>query len=1167
VVAYAGATGSGSRRDTWEYYSRGAGCSLDAQCATGFCVDGVCCEQVSCGSCQACNLTGTVGQCASVVNADDSDSCPAAVKTCDGAGQCKLKQAQSCTLGGSCASGFCADGFCCDQACSGGCDVCNATPGTCTVIAKGSAGASPTCGGYLCDGTNGACPGTCATDADCATGSYCGPAGTCVAQKAKGATCNQAAGADCKSSGCRVCATGNCIDGYCCDTACGGSCDACNGAALGWTGATNGTCALAPLSYAGAPACVGFACNGSSAACATSCTSDAQCASGSYCNAAGACVAQKAQGATCNVTTDCKSSGCRECASGNCVDGYCCNAPCGSACQACDVAGAQGSCVTVTGAVHPNAVGSNQPARAACGTGAACDKTCNGVATTCQYPTASTACGTPSCTAGVQTNLGSCNGGGACTQSTTACGAYKCGAGSTCLGSCAADADCAGASYYCAGNACVLKQPNGNACSGANACASGNCVGGTCCDTTCAGTGFSCNLPTSRGHCAKANGTACASSAECGSGFCVDGVCCDKACGGQCEACDVTGVVGTCSPVTGAPHGTTRGACSGTGAGAACGPTCNGADTAACHYPTGATKCGADTCTDGSAVSTVTHLGTCNGAGSCNASTGDCGTYKCGGATSCKSSCTTAADCQQGNYCKNNFCVPIEGLGVPCTDPTACPSGYCTNGVCCGSGSCGAGASCNATTATAGHCAKLQGSTCSTNAECASGHCVDGFCCDASCTGPCEACGVSGKEGTCVPVVGQPKTGHPACSATPGDPDCGLTCNGTDATACHNQPTTVSCGAPSCAGGKEIDVTTCDGGGHCPVVQRSCGSYQCGATTCLTACAGDADCVAGSYCKAGACVGAQELGNPCTEDLQCKSGHCADGVCCGVTSCGAGAACAGLGANAGQCLKGNGVVCAASPECASGHCVDGVCCDKGCDGQCEACDVTGSEGTCTPVHGAPHGTTRAACDSRTADDCAKAMCDGDTRDKCAGFANGTTTACGAAACTPDKKVQKRGACDGHGACAMPEPTSCVKYACDPSTTACKASCQADADCGDSFKCDVASGTCVEGATCSADHNSSTDKTGVTVACAPYLCGTDGSCLKACATSEDCVSGTSCDTTTKACVGIQTSTQSDGGCAVGEGAGVAGSTRFTGGAVAALGAIAAVLRRRRRARAA
>jgi hypothetical protein len=998
------------KSDTWELYVRGGSCAADADCDTGHCFGGTCCESV-CTQCQTCSAAGSEGTCTNIPagSPDPVSACPSAGQ-CNGSGACKTPLGLACSANADCAAGHCVNGYCCSQA-------------------------------------------SCASGFSCSNASGANAGGLCLPVNGTSCTSN----AQCSSNAC--------VDGVCCGSA--------------------------------------------------------SCAAGSRCNygtpPAGACLLDNGRACTSNA----------QCGSGNCVDGVCCNTACTQQCQACDVGGAVGTCVTVSGAAHPNASGTTP--RAACAGSGTCGALCNGAdATKCNYPGAGTTCGAASCAGGVQTNVGACNGSGACGQTATPCGAYTC-SGASCKTSCAFDADCASGSYYCSGGACLPKQPNGNACTAANGCASGFCVGNLCCDAACSTTGFTCNLPTARGHCAKANGTACGGNAECGSGFCVDGVCCESSCGGQCQACDVPGLVGTCSPVVGAPHGG-RSACTGTGAGTACGPACNGTSATTCAYPTASTKCGADTCTDGGSLSTFTHLGTCNGSGSCNTASGDCSTYKCSG-SSCRTACTTKADCQSGNYCSAGLCVPIQGLGKACADATACPSGYCVDGVCCGSASCDAGSTCNASPATAGRCAKLAGQKCGADADCGSLHCVDGVCCNSACTGPCEACNVSGKEGSCVPIVGQPKPGHPACSTTPTDTVCGLTCDGTDATACHDAPPSTSCGSATCAGAIENDVTTCDGAGHCPSLQRSCGVYQCGPIRCLTACVTDGDCASGNFCKLGVCVGVQDLGHECAGDAQCKSSHCADGVCCAVASCGAGAACAGVGASAGQCLKGNGVACAASAECAAGHCVDGVCCDKGCDGQCEACDVKGSEGTCTPVTGTPHGG-RSVCDALGATDCAKTACDGATRDKCGGFANGTTTTCGEDACTPDKSLQKHGACDGHGGCAMPDPTSCVEYACDPAAKTCKSRCAGDTDCGASFKCDTAAGKCVQGASCSDDHSASIDKAGVSTSCAPYLCGTDGSCLKSCATSDDCVSGTSCDTATHACIGIDAATQSSGGCDVG-----------------------------------
>jgi len=1513
VVAFGG-YGATEFGDTWEYYTRGGACSVGGDCATGFCVDGVCCEQVSCSTCQACNLTGTIGQCTAVVSADDTDTCPAATSSCDASGVCKKKQGQtcggnlqcasgscangyccneectggcnvcdvtpgtctlrakgatgvgcgayfcdgvnglcptscavdtdcasgyfcasggvcqatraagkpcntdsggdcnvagcrecggalvckdgycctsactgscqtcaktpgtctsvvnaddpdtctgatscssagackrnlgqSCSLGTDCASGFCVDGYCCNTACSGGCDECSSSPGTCKIVAQGSGGTSPACGAYVCNGSLASCPTNCGRDDDCATGYYCSAAGTCLARKAQGSTCNIASGADCRTAGCRACSSGNCIDGYCCDSLCSGSCNACNGAALGWSSAVNGTCAIAPVAYAGSPACGAYACDGASASCATACTSDAQCGSGSYCNAAGACVAQKTQGMGCNLASDCKVSGsCRACSTGNCVDGYCCNTACGGQCQACDVTGAVGSCVTVTGAVHGS--------RPACSGTGACAATCNGTdATACRYAGSSVACGTTSCASGVQTNAGTCNGGGACNQTTTPCGSYICGA-STCKTSCTGDADCANTTLYCSGSACVSKKANGDSCSGNNACASGNCVSGICCDTACTTSGYSCSIAGSVGKCAKVNGQACATGAECGTGLCVDSVCCNSSCGGQCQACNVSGSVGTCSNVIGAPIGG-RPACGGTGAGTTCGSRCDGTSATACAYPASTTSCGAASCTSG----VETTAGTCNGAGACASSTKPCGAYLCGSTsckstcagdtdcasgfycklgactakeivgaacttasacasgncvdgvccntsscttglkcnlpgslgtcskpngaactastqcassfcvdgvccdtgcssqcaacdvtgkvgtcsavtgaprggrsacagagagtecgpicdgsditachypneakscgansctttggtfiekhtsvcngagacsdvpktcggficdtTACKSTCTANTDCTTGYYCKSGACIPIEGLGTSCTTASTCTSGFCTDGVCCAVGSCGAGKSCSAGLGTLkGICVSLNGTPCSANAECASNSCVDGVCCDSACTGSCEACNKVGSVGKCVPIVGDPLTGHPACKGTSTDVDCAQRCDGTDGANCKYPGTTASCGKPSCGGGIETQVSTCDGAGTCKAATKTCAPYLCGTTACLSGCTKNADCATGNYCKSGSCVKVEGLGKVCTAAAECESGFCADGVCCSAGSCGEGSSCADASSTTpGACLKKKGVACTKADECATGRCVDGYCCDLACNGQCEACDVSGSEGTCTPVVGAPH-KERTACDTLDAKDCAKAQCDGKARDKCDGFVNGGTTSCGVASCTSDKRYQKTGACDGAGKCAMPDPVPCTPYACDATApSGCKTACATDDECATDYKCEA--GACIQGAKCSDDRSQSIDKAGVAKDCKPYRCGSDGKCATACATSDDCASGTTCDPNAKACV-IYTVDDSggDGGC----GCSTPGRGRDYGYTMLALVALVALRRRR------
>src|SRR5262245_65700254 len=43
-----------------------------------------------------------------------------------------------------------------------------------------------------------------------------------------------------------------------------------------------------------------------------------------------------------------------------------------------------------------------------------------------------------------------------------------------------------------------------------------------------------------------------------------------------------------------------------------------------------------------------------------------------------------------------------------------------------------------------------------------------------------------------------------------------------------------------------------------------------------------------------------------------------------------------------------GSSCTAPDQCASGNCVSGVCCDTACTNQCDACNLTGLVGTCSP---------------------------------------------------------------------------------------------------------------------------------------------------------------------------------------------------------------------------
>ena len=96
----------------------------------------------------------------------------------------------------SCASGNCVDGVCCDvAACTGACKSCNVagSEGTCVLAKAGTEVGGSCSNGQSCDGS-----GTCKTK--------------------NGQTCTDAS----------ACASGNCVDGVCCDSACTGTCSSCS---------------------------------------------------------------------------------------------------------------------------------------------------------------------------------------------------------------------------------------------------------------------------------------------------------------------------------------------------------------------------------------------------------------------------------------------------------------------------------------------------------------------------------------------------------------------------------------------------------------------------------------------------------------------------------------------------------------------------------------------------------------------------------------------------------------------------------------------------------------------------------------------------------------------------------------------------------------------------
>lgn len=234
--------------------ANGGTCSAANDCQSGFCVEGYCCNSACAQNCKACNVPGFLGICSTVPAGYADDSCPAP-QSCDGttgASACVMKfpMGFSCTLGTQCGSGLCVDAVCCSSSCAGTCQSCNVagSAGMCVNLPPGQKDSVNCSGQNSCDG-NGGC------------------------KKDNGQTCASAS----------ECLSGNCIDGVCCETACLGTCRACNVAGL------IGTCVNVPMGEEDPIA-------------TTACTGV------NSCNGAGACLLDPGQ--PCTLNTECASNNC-----------------------------------------------------------------------------------------------------------------------------------------------------------------------------------------------------------------------------------------------------------------------------------------------------------------------------------------------------------------------------------------------------------------------------------------------------------------------------------------------------------------------------------------------------------------------------------------------------------------------------------------------------------------------------------------------------------------------------------------------------------------------------------------------------------------------------------------------------------------------------------------
>lgn len=209
-------------RYPWAFFTRGGACTSAADCGTSSCVDGVCCEVPSCGTCETCAGTDP-GVCTTVINAEDPDSCALANHvSCNEKGLCGPSLGGACKEGSDCGSGICAGGVCCDATCDNPCESCRA--------AEKSTGRDDGRCGTAKAGTN---PGS-----KCAGQATCSESGVC--SQSAGTSCRDARYLDTVSGGTKDCAPYKCI-GQCLSR-----CSSANDCIFPATCGPDGTCNTPP---------------------------------------------------------------------------------------------------------------------------------------------------------------------------------------------------------------------------------------------------------------------------------------------------------------------------------------------------------------------------------------------------------------------------------------------------------------------------------------------------------------------------------------------------------------------------------------------------------------------------------------------------------------------------------------------------------------------------------------------------------------------------------------------------------------------------------------------------------------------------------------------------------------------------------------------------------
>ncbi|MGZ6061026.1 MAG: hypothetical protein ACXWVM_01465 [Polyangiales bacterium] len=894
--------------------------------------------------------------------------------------------------------------------CPGGCGTCetcacNLTFGAwmCKAVAgccQGDADCTP----YKCNGGSpgieGTCYTTCIGAAGCSAGTCSGSA--CINWVPNGGKCG--VDADCVSN--------HCADGYCCNTACTGTCESCNQA-----GAL-GTCKAIPAGSQ--PTNTGFSPT------RPACASPTGGACGSSCNGL--------DHTACHYGTTTTSCGAAVC---NGVTNQ----------QTLQLCNGSGTCAGVTSGCSPY--------------------TCDGAKGTCCTSCTTAGCG---CASGFLCNAsGICaapGGKGAACSSPGECGSpLTCSTEGDCCTTTCSDTTNYTCKYPGKAGDCVKKD--GIACTANAECGSGSCVDGVCCNSTCTDQCSSCNQVGKLGQCLPVpagsdpvTGTSAARPPCSGVGV---GTACGPHCNGtDTKACHYS--TSTCSSdacSTGVE--THLSTCNGAG-------TCSDSPTACSPYKCGATAC-KKSCTVPTSAADCASGFSCNAAGVCVPPAGLGGACPCSTGTCVGGVCCATATCPAGQNCNPTGGTPGicgKNIGAACASSGECGSGHCVDGVCCNT-ACGSSCESCSEAGKIGTCTVVSGQPRGTRS------CVGtapgttcGILCDGktatSCSYPDSSitCGSPSCTGDTEHHVGT-CDGSGACSDSP--KKCGAYACDAVAKTCK----TTCAGSADCQPGFQCKTGSCV---PLPKLGDPCTTgTECPTGFCTDGvCCGFATCGAGKTC-AGSMPGtcSKSKGTACTADAECGTGFCTDGVCCDKKCDGQCEACDISGT--GDCAvvptgqKPHGTV---RPKCDDGG--GEICKGKVCDGSdrtacgklpdsstaCSAANCTGDKKT-----------SAGACDGF-------GMCSAGKTTSCSPYACGEGTDC-RSSCTNDTHCAEGFICQSGKCQPKPgpkcssdglsktdpdgsNPVSCAPYKCS-GPGICGTECAQTSDCIDGNICDQSTKLC------------------------------------------------------------------------------------------------------------